>query len=201
MSIVSRYVGGSMVAKFAIAVMCAATLYAESPQETQTSHLVSRTIERLPSYGVFDFIGFNVDKGVVTLGGFAYQNSVRSDAARAAKRLPGVGEVSNRIEVLPVSPNDDRIRWATFLKLYTDPTLSRYSPGGALGAWTAAYQAARYPGIQPFGNYPIHIVVKNGRTTLYGIVGSEFDKRIAEVRAREIQGAFSVENQVQVDED
>ena len=52
----------------------------------------------------------------------------------------------------------------------------------------------RFPGMQPVGRYPIHIVVKGGRTMLLGVVDSAADRQIAEVRAREVSGVFEVEN-------
>ena len=58
--------------------------------------------------------------------------------------------------------------------------------------------AARFPGMQPVGHYPIHIIVKNGRTTLLGVVDNAGDRQIAEVRAREVNGVFGVENALQV---
>jgi osmotically-inducible protein OsmY len=48
--------------------------------------------------------------------------------------------------------------------------------------------------MQPVGTYAIHIVVKNGRTMLLGVVDSAADRQIAEVRAREVTGVFEVEN-------
>ena len=51
-----------------------------------------------------------------------------------------------------------------------------------------------FPGMQPVGPYALHIVVKNGRTMLLGIVDSAADRQIAEVRAREVTGVFEVEN-------
>ena len=62
-----------------------------------------------------------------------------------------------------------------------------------------ALEFGRFPGMQPFGTYPIHIIVKNGRTTLMGFVGSEMDRRMAEIRAREVSGVFAVDNQIVVD--
>jgi osmotically-inducible protein OsmY len=53
--------------------------------------------------------------------------------------------------------------------------------------------------MQPFGTYPIHIIVKNGRTTLMGIVDSQMDKQMAEFRAREVSGTFAIENELVVD--
>jgi osmotically-inducible protein OsmY len=48
--------------------------------------------------------------------------------------------------------------------------------------------------MQPVGRYPIHIVVKAGRTMLLGVVDSAADRQIAEVRAREMSGVFDVSN-------
>ena len=56
--------------------------------------------------------------------------------------------------------------------------------------------SARFPGMQPFGTYPIHIIVKGGRTTLLGVVDNESDKTVAGMRAREVSGVFGVENEL-----
>ena len=50
--------------------------------------------------------------------------------------------------------------------------------------------------MQPFGTYPIHIIVKGGRTTLLGVVDNESDKTVAGMRAREVSGVFGVENEL-----
>jgi len=55
-----------------------------------------------------------------------------------------------------------------------------------------------FPGMQPVGRYPIHIIVKNGRTMLLGVVDSAADRQIAEVRSREVTGVFDVENGLRV---
>ena len=112
----------------------------------------------------------------------------------AVKRASGVDEVANKIEVLPTSPNDDRIRWATYYRIYTDDFLSRYAPGGVHGVLQELRDERRFPGMQPVGSYGIHIIVKNGRTTLLGIVDNATDRQLAETRAREVTGVFAVEN-------
>jgi hyperosmotically inducible periplasmic protein len=162
----------------------------------ETTLMVERALQRLPYYGVFDFLAFGVDRGKVTLHGYAYQGNLASDAARAVKRVSGVDEVANTITLLPASQNDDRIRWATFYKIYTDDFLSRYAPGGGMFARRELRSSARFPGIQPFGTYPIHIIVNHGRTTLLGVVDNEADKTVAGLRAREISGVFAVENEL-----
>ena len=59
-------------------------------------------------------------------------------------------------------------------------------------------QFTRFPGMQPFGTYPIHIIVNNGRTTLLGLVDNEADKTVAGMRAREVTGVFGVENELMI---
>jgi hyperosmotically inducible protein len=151
-------------------------------------------LERLPYYGVFDFIVFRVDRGTVYLAGYSFEGRLKKDAEIATKRASGVNEVANKIEVLPASQNDDRIRWETFYRIYTDDFLSRYAPGGELGVLQELRDERHFPGMQPVGIYPIHIIVKGGRTMLLGVIDSAADRQIAEVRAREVSGVFEVEN-------
>ena len=182
-----------------VTVLSAATPRAQSVAAKETTLMVQRALLRLPYYGVFDFLVFGVDRGVVSIGGFAYRANLKSDAMSAVRRVAGVEEIANTIEVLPASQQDDRIRWSTFYNIYTDDFLSRYAPGGAMSARYEALSFARFPGMQPFGTYPIHIIVKNGRTMLLGVVDSEIDKSLAGVRAREVTGVFSVEIDLVID--
>jgi osmotically-inducible protein OsmY len=55
--------------------------------------------------------------------------------------------------------------------------------------------------MEPLGDYPIHIIVKNGRTILMGVVDNESDKTVAGVRAREVPGAFAVDNELIVEKE
>jgi osmotically-inducible protein OsmY len=176
------------------AVSGATNAGAQSVTSEETVRSVGRMLERLPYYGVFDFIVFSVDRGTVTLAGYSYQGNLKADAEMAAKRASGVDEVANKIELLPASQNDDRIRWATFYRIYTDDFLSRYAPGGVYGVLRELRDERHFPGMQPVGRYPIHIIVKSGRTMLLGVVDNAADHQIAEVRAREVTGVFDVEN-------
>ena len=99
-----------------------ATAQTVAPEETVRS--VRKMLERLPYYGVFDFIVFRADRGTVYLAGYSFEGRLKMDAEAATKRANGVQEVANKIEVLPASPNDDRIRWETFYRIYTDDFLS-----------------------------------------------------------------------------
>jgi osmotically-inducible protein OsmY len=180
------------------AINSATTITAQSVTPEETVRSVRKMLERLPYYGVFDFIVFRVDRGAVYLAGYSFEGRLKMDAEAATKRASGVDEVANKIEVLPASPNDDRIRWETFYRIYTDDFLSRYAPGGEFGVLQDLRDERHFPGMQPVGPYAIHIVVKNGRTMLLGIVESAADRQIAEVRAREVTGAFAVENSLTV---
>jgi hyperosmotically inducible periplasmic protein len=139
---------------------------------------VRHELYMLPYYGVFDHLAIKTEPGgKVTLVGQVRRPTLKSDAESAVKDIPGVDTVVNKIEVLPVSQNDDRLRLRTYRAVYRDTTLERY-----------AIQAVP----------PIHIIVKNGHVTLEGAVGSEMDKRLAYIKARGVSGVFSVTNNLRV---
>jgi BON domain len=162
---------------------------AQDVSSEETVRSVRKMLERLPYYGVFDFIVFSVERGTVTLAGYAYEGNLKAAAEMATRRAVGVDEVANKI---------DRIRWATFYRLYTDDFLSRYAPGGVHEVLRELRDERHFPGMQPVGVYPIHVIVKNGRTMLLGVVDSAADRQLAEVRAREVTGVFDVENSLAV---
>jgi hypothetical protein len=182
---------------------------AQTVQTGTTIEGIRKALMQLPYYGVFDFLAFKYEKGTVTLMGYAYRPTLKSDAVRAVKRVPGVDEVGDRIEELPVSPNDDELRWKTYYAIYGDPFLSRYAPGGGVlwghrhrfggGGSLRAFGSGRFAGMEPAGDYPIHIIVGGGRITLLGVVDNESDKTLAGMRAREVSGSFGVDNQLMVE--
>ena len=167
---------------------------------------IRKELLQLPYYSVFDFLGFSYDRGTVVVGGYAYALGLKKDAERAIKRASGVDTVVNKIEELPPNQFDDQIRWATYYKIYRDPFLSRYAPGGGLlwghrhayGGPFSPY-GGTFPGMEPAGDYPIHIIVKSGRVMLLGVVENENDKTVAGLRAREVPGTFDVDNQLVVE--
>jgi hyperosmotically inducible protein len=125
----------------------------------------------------FSFVTASVDDGVATLDGAARTDYDRDSALSLASTLPGVKDVVDNVKVLPASPFDDRIRLATARALYRDPVLSRY-----------AIDPAR----------PIRIVVDGGHVALYGVVANQADKNIAGIRAHQVFGVFSVQNNLEV---
>jgi hypothetical protein len=191
----------------ALVLMSPGAAAQEKGQKTTVEN-IRKALLQLPYYGVFDFLAFSYDKGTVKLVGYAYRPTLKKDAERAVKRVSGVDVVQNEIEELPVSPMDDDIRWQVYYAIYSDPFLSRYAPGGgmlwghrhAFGASPLSrFGGTRFPGMEPAGDYPIHIIVKNGHITLLGVVDNEQDKIVAGMKAREVPGSFAVDNELMVD--
>jgi hyperosmotically inducible protein len=177
-----------LMAALAVAVLSHSTPAAAN-QATQ-SQLSQRGIERiakevhhelvlLPYYGVFDNLAYKVSPdGTVTLLGQVVRPTTKSDAENAVKHIEGVERVDNQIQALPLSPNDDRIRRDAYRAIYANPALSEY-----------ALRAVP----------PIHIIVNNGHITLEGVVARPMDKQVAEMQAKQVPGAFSVTNNLQVE--
>jgi len=154
----------------------------------------------LPQYGVFDNIHFGINPdGTVVLRGEASRPTLKSGAENVVKRIEGVEKVDNQIEVLPTSPNDDRIRAAVYAAVYGAPGLQKYTSNRRLRTPPSGIRAAG--GITndpPLGFHAIHIIVNNGHVTLTGVVNNEADMAIAGIRASGVPGVFSVDNQLQV---
>jgi hyperosmotically inducible protein len=131
----------------------------------------------LPYYNVFDDLGFKADGSTVYLYGDVTNPVLKTDAEHAAKRVEGVQQVVNNINVLPLSPMDWRIRRAEYRAIFGYGPMYRY----AMGAMPS-----------------IHIIVSNGHVTLQGVVANQGDKNIAGIRANGVPGVFSVKNDLQV---
>ncbi|MGD0014743.1 MAG: BON domain-containing protein [Bryobacteraceae bacterium] len=138
---------------------------------------VRHELVMLPYFTIFDNLAYQVEDGTVTLSGQVRRPVLKSDAGNAVRRIPGVTKVVNNIEVLPLSPMDDRIRLAEFRTIYRFPTLNRYA-------------------LSPVPS--IHIIVRNGHVTLEGVVDNQSDKNVAFLAANSVSGVFSVTNDLKV---
>ena len=125
----------------------------------------------------FNYITASVQDGVATLSGETRTDVDRDSALWIAGNMPGVKEVVNDIRVAPVSNFDDDIRLRALRVIYRDPVLGRYASDPAA---------------------PIRIVVSNGKLILYGTVENTMDKNVAGIRAGQISGVFSVQNNLEV---
>jgi len=162
---------------------------------------VRRQIVMNPLYGVFDYIHFAIKGDTVILRGMASRPTLKSTIENTVKRIEGVRNVTNEIEVLPVSPNDDRLRAAVYASIYGFPALQRYTAnrGGPRGALpSVARRAGGITNDPPMGFHAIHIIVHNGNVTLTGVVDSDMDLAMAGMRANSVPGVFSVDNDLQV---
>jgi hyperosmotically inducible periplasmic protein len=177
------------------------TISADQQQVLRIAKEVRKQILTLPQYGVFDNIHFGI-KGsdAVVLMGQASRPTLKSGAERVVSKIEGVKSVDNQIEVLPVSSNDDRIRAAVYASIYRYPALQKYTSnrGGPRGVPSVARAAGGITNDPPLGYHAIHIIVKNGNVTLTGVVDSDTDLAIAEMRANGVSGVFSVNNDLQV---
>jgi hyperosmotically inducible periplasmic protein len=178
----------------------AATPDARQQAVLELAKEVRRQIVTQPRYGVFDNIHFAIQGDTVILRGQASRPVLRSDIENSVKRIEGVKNVTNEIEVLPPSPNDDRIRAEVYASIYRFPALQRYTAnrGGGSRMPSVARMAGGITNDPPMGWHAIHIIVKNGNVTLTGVVDSESDLSMAEMRANLVPGVFSVENELQV---
>ena len=178
---------------------------AETPDAKQQATLklaqeVRKQIVTQPRYGVFDYIHFAIQGDTVILRGKASRPILKSSIENSVKRIEGVNNLKNEIEVLPLSPNDDRLRAAVYRSIYGYPPLQRYTSnrGGPTGVLSVARAAGGITNDPPLGFHAIHIIVENGRVTLTGVVDSDMDLALAEMRANSVPGVFSVDNDLQV---
>jgi len=145
----------------------------EPRTQAQLEREVRHQLVLLPYYSVFDNLAFRVVGDRVTLEGQVTRPTLKSDAEGVVKRIEGVSSVTNNIEVLPLSPFDDQIRRATYRAIYGEGGLPRYAESAVPS---------------------IHIIVRNGTVILEGVVDTEADKNLANLRASQVPNVFSVKN-------
>lgn len=139
---------------------------------------VRHELVMLPWFSVFDNLTFQVNGDHVILSGKVTRPTLKSSAENVVRRIEGVGKITNNIDVLPLSPFDDRLRIAAYRSIYGYGPLNRY----ALGA-------------QP----SIRIIVERGNITLQGVVANQMDSNLVFMRARSVPGAFNVTNELRVE--
>jgi hyperosmotically inducible protein len=146
--------------------------------ESRIAQQVRHELLMLPYYTIFDDLAFRVDGGTVILMGAVTNPVLKSDAENVVKKIEGVAQVINNIKVLPLSPMDWQIRRAEFRVIYGDPQIGDRYGHQALPS--------------------IHIIVENGHVSLEGVVASEMDKNLINIRANSVPGVFSVTNNLVV---
>jgi len=124
----------------------------------------------IPHHGVFDDIRFELENGTVKLSGQVLKESVKHNAERAIRRIDGVQNVINQIEVLPPSQRDNALRMNLYRAIYEKAPLEKYATRDTPS---------------------IHIIVKNGWATLEGVVDSDADRALVHQRALHVTAHIS----------
>lgn len=171
-----------------IAILGFSYVNAEARSFSESDDVSNQRIERkvyseilkLPFYGIFDIIRFQVDNGTVTLSGKVINAINRKSAEKRIIRLAGVNNVVNNIEVLPLSRFDNSIRRRTLRTITSRGNLFRYFLGS---------------------NSAIKIIVDRGHVSLEGFVRTKGDSRLANLLANSVSGTFSVNNNLVVTKD
>jgi hyperosmotically inducible periplasmic protein len=160
---------------------------------------IQRELLRLNDFGLFDDLRFSTKDGKVTLRGHASRPSLKTSAENAVKKVAGVESVTNEIEVLPFNRLDEDVRARAYVAIYGHPSLSLYNPNR--GSPVFINSAAAQMGISldpPIGYHPIHIIVKNQRVILTGVVNRTGDSALAGILVNSLSGVFDVDNQLAV---
>jgi hyperosmotically inducible protein len=176
----SRFLGRFLMSAALVASAAFAADKSITPKtDDEIAKAVRHEVLMYPRYTLWDDISFRVNNGNVELLGAVNQPYKKDDLGRIVKHIAGVASVTNELKVLPLSPEDDRLRLQVARAIFRDPSLSRY----AMGAIPS-----------------IHIIVDNGHVTLAGSVMNNMDKQIAGMRASSAGLSFGpVQNNLNVD--
>ena len=147
--------------------------------ENKLAREVRHQLVMLPYYTIFDDLAFQVNGSEITLVGAVTNPTLKSDAGNVVKRVEGVTQVNNNLQVLPLSPMDWQIRRAAARAIYGFPQIGDRYGNQALPS--------------------IHIIVDNGHLTLEGVVANQGDKNLIGIRANGVPNVFSVTNNLQVE--
>jgi hyperosmotically inducible protein len=160
----------------------AAQTYAGGKTATQgLQRKVFKKLLRLPYYGVFDLINYQIDGDTVTLSGRVAQARNKIDAENAIEKIEGVKTVVNNIEILPLSPFDNSIRYR-LLKTYA-----------ARGAGLFRYVQEPNPSVR--------LIVDGGHLTLEGVVANRGDYNLLNILATGVSDIFSVKNNLIIEKE
>lgn len=173
-----------IIAAFAVGLLAVSAEKAAAQANTgadagaRVDRRIRHEILTLPYYGVFDAIGYQLNGDTVTLTGYVTRPTTKKDAEESIRDIDGVRNVVDKIEVLPPSPSDDRIRYR-LLQTFVNR-------GGSLYRY--------FMGANP----AIRIIVNHGRVDLEGYVDNRGDANLANILARSVPLTFGVTNNLKV---
>jgi hyperosmotically inducible protein len=167
----------SIVSLVVVFGLLGSTAFAGQRKDLQIFNDVSNQVQRYVYYTIFDDVNASINQGEVTLVGKVTMPFKAKEIEKRVARVEGVTKVVNKLEVLPVSPFDDELRFKIARAIYGSPSFWRYA-------------AMAHP--------PIHVVVERGRVTLTGVVSSNVDRMLARSLATSFT-ALSVNNDLRTD--
>ena len=165
------------VGVFAALLAVSSSALAQDRRDQRIANDIVRQVNTYSRFTIFDDVNISVENGLVTLTGKVTMPYKKNDIARRVGDVPGVREVMNQIEVLPVSPFDEELRLRIARAIYGNPSF-----------WNYAAMA----------NPPIHIIVEHGKVTLTGVVNSNVERMLARSLATG-WGELSVTNSLRTD--
>ena len=115
------------------------------------------------AYTIFDWVSLETQGHRLTMKGYVTQPYMKQDIAYFLAHIKGVSDLTNDLQVLPVSGFDTDLRIDIARAIYNDPYFVYY-----------AIQAIP----------PIHIIVDNGNVTLDGVVATRMDREKAAADAQ-----------------
>ena len=169
----ARLIVGLFLAVFA----AASPSVAQDRQDQRLADEIAANVRTYSRFSVFDHVSGEVENGVVVLTGKVTMPFKKQDIERRVAQIDGVREMRSDIAVLPVSIQDDELRYRISRAIYGNPTFWHYAA---------------------MANPPIHIIVENGRVTLTGVVLSNVERMMARSLATGL-GEFSVTNNLRTE--
>jgi osmotically-inducible protein OsmY len=129
------------------------------------------------AYTVYDYVDVEAYGHTLVILGEVTQPYKKVAIAYNVAHVKGVGDIEDRINVLPLSSYDDGVRMEIARAIYDDPYFSEYVDAGRL---------------------PIHIVVSDENITLEGVVDSQEDRARAAEDANIATAVELLTNKLQV---
>jgi hyperosmotically inducible periplasmic protein len=126
---------------------------------------------------IFDNIELQAQGNTLIVLGKVTQPYKKEAVGYFLSHVKGVAVLQNKIQVLPLSVDDEDMRMRIARAIYDDPYLANYTD---------------------MASPPIHIIVSDGKLTLVGTVNSELDRSRAEQDARLVNTFLVVQNSLLV---
>jgi hyperosmotically inducible protein len=160
-----------------VALFASSAFAQEERKDLQVFKDVSDAVLGYPRFTIFDDVSASIEQGAITLSGKVTMPFKRTDIEARVTKVPGVKRVENKISVLPVSIDDDQLRYLIARAIYGHSAFWQYAT---------------------MSNPPIHVVVDRGRVTLTGVVNSNVERMLARSLATGF-GAFSLTSELKTD--